>query len=68
MIKVYGKENCTKCTELKAILNNKGIEFEYIDNRRELMMAASKARIMSAPIIDLDGKVMGMEDFLKEVK
>ena len=30
MIKVYGKEGCSKCENLKGILNNKGVEYEYI--------------------------------------
>ena len=32
MIKVYGKENCSKCTSLKGILTDRNIEFEYIED------------------------------------
>ena len=52
MIKVYGKENCSKCTSLKGILTDRNIEFEYIEDVKTLMIVASKARIMSAPVIE----------------
>ena len=52
MIKVYGKENCSKCLSLKNILTDRNIEFEYIEDMKSLMIVASKARIMSAPVIE----------------
>ena len=52
MIKIYGKENCGKCKSLKAKLENDGIEFEYIEDIKTLMTVASKARIMSAPVVE----------------
>jgi len=42
MIKVYGKENCSKCTSLKGILTDRNIEFEYIEDMKTLMIVASK--------------------------
>ena len=68
MIKIFGKENCSRCEELKSILTNKGLEFEYLQNMKELRIAASKARVMSAPVVEYNGVFLGMEDFLKEVK
>ena len=53
MIKVYGKENCSKCTSLKNILASRNIEFEYIEDLKTLMIVASKARIMSAPVLEV---------------
>ena len=29
MIKVFGKEGCSKCDSLKKTLDNRGIEYEY---------------------------------------
>ena len=52
MIKVYGKVNCSKCQLLKNILDEKNVNYEYIDDLKTLMMVASKARIMSAPIVE----------------
>lgn len=31
MVKVYSRENCSRCNELKNLLKQKGIEFETLD-------------------------------------
>ena len=67
MIKVYGKENCSKCLSLKEILTDKNIEFEYIEDLKTLMMVASKARIMSAPVVEYNDNVYTMEKFLEVI-
>ena len=64
MIKVYGKENCGKCVSLKGILENKNLEFEYM---KTLMIVASKARIMSAPVVEYNDHVYSMEAFLQVI-
>ena len=64
MIKVYGKENCSKCTSLKGILTDRNIEIEDV---KTLMIVASKARIMSAPVIEYNDTVYSMEAFLKVI-
>ena len=56
MIKVFGKENCSKCETLNKILDDKGIDYEYTQDLKTLMIVASKARIMSAPVVEKDGK------------
>ncbi len=65
MIKVYGKADCSKCKNLKNILDEKQVDYEYIEDLKTLMMVASKARIMSAPVVEKDGKVYTMEQFLE---
>lgn len=67
MIKVYGKENCGKCMSLKNILTDRNIEFEYIEDLKALMVVASKARIMSAPVIEYNNNVYSMEAFLEVI-
>ena len=67
MSKVYGKENCSKCLSLKGILTDKNIEFEYIEDLKTLMMVASKARIMSAPVVEYNDNVYTMEKFLEVI-
>lgn len=67
MIKVYGKTNCSKCENLKNILNGRGISFEYNDDLKTLMTVASKARIMSAPVVEKDGSYYTMEKFLEVI-
>ena len=65
MIKVFGKENCGKCETLKRTLEEKGIAYEYTQDLKTLMTVASKARIMSAPVIEKDEKFYTMENFLE---
>ena len=65
MIKVFGKEDCSKCETLKKILDDKGLEYEYTQDLKTLMIVASKARIMSAPVVEKDGKYYSMESFLE---
>jgi glutaredoxin len=67
LIKIFGKDNCVKCEEIKVILENKNITFEYYNDLKTLMVIGSKARIMSAPIIEYNEKYYSMEDFLKEL-
>lgn len=67
MIKIYGKENCSRCESLKRNLENKKIEFEYTKDLKTLMVVASKARIMSAPVIEKDGIFYSMEKFLEVI-
>ena len=67
MIKVYGKENCSKCVSLKSILKNKNLDFEYIEDMKTLMIVASKARIMSAPVVEYNDNVYSMEAFLQVI-
>lgn len=67
MIKIYGKENCGRCESLKRTLDRKGIEYEYIQDLKTLMMIASKARIMSAPVVEKDGEIYTMEKFLEVI-
>lgn len=65
MIKVYGKTNCSKCLTLKNILDEKKVDYEYIEDLKTLMTVASKARIMSAPVVEKDDKYYTMEQFLE---
>lgn len=67
MIKIYGKENCSRCESLKRTLDRKGIEYEYTQDLKTLMMIASKARIMSAPVVEKDGEIYTMEKFLEVI-
>lgn len=65
MLKIYGKSDCTKCEALKKILDDKEISYDYSDDIKTLMIVASKARIMSAPVIEKDGIFYSMEKFLE---
>ena len=63
MIKVFGKEDCSKCETLKKILDDKGLEYEYTQYLKTLMIVACKARIMRAPGVEKDGKYYSMDSF-----
>lgn len=63
MIKIYGKPNCPKCNGLKLDLDLKSIEYEYTDDFKETAKIGSKHMIMSAPIIEYNGKVYSNDDF-----
>lgn len=65
MIKVYGKNGCNKCVALKNKLMADNIEFEYIEDLKTLMIVASKAKIMSAPVVEYNDKFYTMEQFLE---
>lgn len=67
MIKIFGKESCSRCESLKRTLDSRGIEYEYTKDLKALMTAASKARIMSAPVVEKDGKLYTMEKFLEVI-
>lgn len=67
MIKIYGKENCGNCVSLKNILIDRNIEFEYIEDIKTLMIVASKARIMSAPVVEYKGEFYNMNKFLEVI-
>lgn len=67
MVKIYGKENCGRCVSLKNMLLAKNIDFEYIEDIKTLMMVASKARIMSAPVVEMNGAIYSMEKFLEVI-
>lgn len=64
-LKVYGKQNCGNCVSLKNILDNNKIEYEYSDDQKELMKIGSATRIMSAPIVEYNGKYYTMQEIIK---
>lgn len=64
-LKIYGKQNCGNCISLKNILDNNKIEYEYSDDQKELMKIGSATRIMSAPIVEYNGKYYTMQEIIK---
>ena len=69
MILVIGKENCSNCEEVVSFLNNKNIKFEHMnietfdeENQKEIKQMAIKNKIMSFPLIMVDGDMMTFND------
>ena len=63
MLIIYTKEDCPNCSKLKNILTKYNIEFEVVEDEKELMIIGSKSRIMSAPILELNDKFYSYIDF-----
>ena len=63
MLKIYTKEDCPNCSKLKNILTKYNIEFEVVEDEKELMIIGSKSRIMSAPILESNDKFYSYIDF-----
>lgn len=66
ILKVYGKKNCNNCKLLTKLLDEKEIDYIYVDNEKELMKIGSEHRIMSAPIIVETKIYKSYQEFMKE--
>lgn len=56
MIKLIGNKNCSRCSIIKAILNKKNIDYEYLDEsvaKKYVDMAIEKG-IREFPLIIID--------------
>lgn len=58
---LYTTNGCSKCDFLKRILTNKKIDFELIEGEESIL----KKGFRSAPILEVDGKVMLFGDAVK---
>ena len=71
MVKVYTTPACPYCFTLMGFLKEKGIEFEEVDvskdekARDEMIKKSGK---LEAPIIEIDGQIVGGFDKEKIVK
>lgn len=67
-MKVYTRKNCHQCTHLKDVLKLHKIDFEEVNDERQLFKIGSLHFIMSAPIVeDDDGKVYSYNDYLDKL-
>ena len=57
MIKFYST-GCPQCNQIKTMMDNKGIEYEYITDMDTIMDVADKHNIMSAPFAEVFDKIM----------
>jgi glutaredoxin len=73
VLKIYGKEGCSKCIEIKKKLEKENIEFEYIQDEKTMVTLArelmSKGQLVEqiAPIIIKDGKQIKHENLLERI-
>ena len=66
-ITVYGTPTCNQCKMLKRKLEEKNIEFFYIDDVEMTTRVAERTGIMSAPIVEIDGVSYNLQDAAKKI-
>jgi glutaredoxin len=66
MIKYYST-GCPQCNQIKAMMDNKGIEYEYIKDIDTVMKMAEKYNIMSAPFAEVFDEVMTAPKLMKYI-
>ena len=66
MIKYYST-GCPQCNQIKAVMDNKSIEYEYINDFNTVMDVAEKYNIMSAPFAEVDGQIMTSQELMKHI-
>ena len=65
MLKLY-TTHCPKCKVIEKKLAMKNLEYEQVEDMDEILKAAEKAGVNSAPLLELeDGKIL---DFIEANK
>lgn len=59
--------HCPSCNALKLKLDRKGVKYNTVDDSEEVVKKGRDNGIMSAPILEVDGKVMAFSDAVKWV-
>lgn len=60
MIVLYSTD-CPRCKVLEKKLGQKNIDFTINKNTDDIMSVANKTGFISAPLLEVDGQVMGFE-------
>lgn len=60
MIVLYSTD-CPRCKVLEKKLGQKNIDFVINKNTDDIMSVANKTGFISAPLLEVDGQVMGFE-------
>lgn len=60
MIVLYSTD-CPRCKVLEKKLGQKNIDFTINKNTDDIMNVANKTGFISAPLLEVDGQVMGFE-------
>lgn len=66
-ITIYGTPTCNQCKMLKRKLEEKNIEFFYIDDIETTTRVAEKTGIMSAPIVEIDGLCFDLKEAVRKI-
>lgn len=66
MITLYST-HCPKCKVLELKLNQKKINYDMIDDPDAVVNFGKENNILSAPILDIDGKIYDFSNAIKVV-
>ena len=61
MIKLYSTPTCPYCVTLKKFLEEKKVDFEYIDvsqNEQALKEMIDKSGQLGVPVVEIDGQII----------
>lgn len=67
-IKVYGKTNCPGCDQAKALLDQRGIGYEYINvmNNMDALRKLLDQGLKSVPQVFVNGELLGGVEALQK--
>lgn len=73
MIKVIGKNNCSRCDMIKNLLQQKHKEFDYesledSELKQEYLKLARENRIMEFPLIFIDNELKTIDQLVMILK
>ena len=69
MIKIYGKSNCSSCSQAKALCESNGVSYEYLSLGKDYQLSefmSIKEGHRSFPLITKDDEYIGTLQDLKE--
>lgn len=64
LITLYTTEHCPVCNMVKHTLTQKGVEFNIVNDIAVMSMMGLK----SAPMLEVDGKIMNAKDAINWIK
>lgn len=71
MIKILSNNNCSRCSMIRTLFKNRGIDFEYIllenlseKEKKNYITQARKKGLMNMPIVVKDDKVIDFKEVM----
>jgi len=58
---------CPKCNMLKKLMDDKGVEYNIIDDESVFMPIADKNNILSMPFAEVDGNILNTKELQKHI-
>lgn len=67
MIRLY-TTHCPNCKTLEKMLEQNGIEYEMIEDKDKIVEVGRREKILSAPILEIDGKFYKIPEAFKVIR